>query len=207
MPTSDDSAVYSSTYHSSTEEPTICKLILGNTNIDCFTATGMSETNMAFNLISDTELFVIWVKDDGSTNMIFQRLIWGSTSPVWSHEVTCPDGSSCVHGFAHVLMSADNTQVYTLTAFGQIRHAYFIVLDSSSGNVVQGDAPLILKSSGAQSKIDGLVRKNNYLFMLLDGIIERLLVFDLSTFSVKESLEVSSTLQSVAIAIEPNTLR
>ena len=147
VPTSDNNNVYFSGYHSSNDEPVICKLILGDTDIDCFTATGMSKSNMAFTLISDTELFMIWVKDVGPMNMIFQRLTWSSTSPAWSYEVTCPDGSLCSHGYAHALMSADNTQVYTLTSFGQTKYAYFIVLDSLTGNVVQGDAPLIFKSS------------------------------------------------------------
>ena len=65
-------------------------------------------------------------------------------------------------------MSADNTQAYTLTSFGQVKYAYFIVLDISNGAVVQTDAPLMFKSSVQCSHIDGLVRKNNYLYMLMN---------------------------------------
>ena len=147
VPTSDNTAIYSSAYVLGGTEPVICKLVLGSLNINCFTATGMSNGNAAFTLISNTELFNIWLKSDGSTNLIFQRLTWGSTTPSWSKEVGCPDGSSCSFGYSHVIMSADSTQVYTLTAFGQTRHAYLIVVDAATGDVVHINTPLILKSS------------------------------------------------------------
>ena len=94
VPTSDDTAIYSSVYVTGGTEPAICKLVLGALSVDCYVATGMSSSNGAFTLISDTELINIWIKDDASTNMIFQRLTWGSTTPTWNKEVTCPEGSS-----------------------------------------------------------------------------------------------------------------
>jgi len=43
--------------------------------------------------------------------------------------------------------------------------------------------------------------------MLLETTPKNLLVFDLSTFSVKESLKTISALETLAMALEPITFR